>query len=276
MYTGEQRQKSHSYDIPCHKVNLGWLASMKKSISTKTTSKPDKNESITVAQFLKRLKALQSAEAAESHSHLASDQEDVIMGVRMGHIFALAKEFIDMPLGEIEKLLESPIHEARVGAVSIMDFQARRKKTSQERRKELFDLYIRRHDRINSWDLVDRSAIYVVGGYLFDQPRDILYKLARSKDTWKRRTAIVSTAYFIRQDDVEDTFKIAEMLLNDDQDLIHKATGWMLRAAGEKDRQKLISFLDRFAASMPRVALRYALEHFDKKQRDHYLSLKKG
>lgn len=102
-----------------------------------------------------------------------------------------------------------------------------------------------------------------------------MYKLARSKDTWERRTAIVSTAYFIKKGDVDDTFKIAEILLNDDQDLIHKATGWMLRAAGDTDRQKLLGFLDQFASTMPRVALRYAAEHFDKKQRDHYLSMKK-
>jgi 3-methyladenine DNA glycosylase AlkD len=128
----------------------------------------------------------------------------VIMGVRMGQVFALAKEFIEMPLGEIEKLLESPIHEVRVGAVSIMDWQARSKKTTEERRKELFDLHIRRHDRINSWDLVDRSSPYVVGGYLFEKPRDILYKLARSKNISERRTAIVGTGYFIRQGDRMD------------------------------------------------------------------------
>ncbi|MGQ0603668.1 MAG: DNA alkylation repair protein, partial [Anaerolineales bacterium] len=103
------------------------------------------------------------------------------MGVRMGQAFALAKEFMGLPLTEIEKLLESPIHEARVGGVSIMDFQARSKKTSEARKRELYDLYLRRHDRINNWDLVDRSAIYVVGGYLFDKPRKALYKLARSK-----------------------------------------------------------------------------------------------
>jgi 3-methyladenine DNA glycosylase AlkD len=248
---------------------------MTKNTPAKISSKPDKKESLSAAQFVKRLKALRSSEAAKSHSHLASDQEDVIMGVRMGQVFALAKEFMDMPLGEIEKLLDSPIHEARVGAVSIMDFQARSKKTPEIRRKELFDLYIKRHDRINTWDLVDRSAPYVVGGYLFDQPRKILYKLARSKNMPERRTAIVSTGYFIRQGDVEDTFKIAEMLINDEQDLIHKATGWMLRAAGGVDRQKLLNFLDKYAASMPRTTLRYATEHFDKKQRDHYLSLKK-
>jgi 3-methyladenine DNA glycosylase AlkD len=226
-------------------------------------------------EFLKRLKALRSSSVAKSHDHLASD-DDVILGVRMGQVFILAKEFMDMSLAEVEKLLESPIHEARVGAVSIMDFQARSKKTTEARRKELFDLYIKRHDRINTWDLVDRSAPYVVGGYLRDKPRRILYKLARSKKMPERRTAIVSTGYFIRQGDVEDTFKIAEMLIDDQQDLIHKATGWMLRAAGGVDRQRLLSFLDKYAGSMPRTTLRYATEHFDKRQRDHYLDMKKG
>ena len=225
-------------------------------------------------EFLKKLEALRSSKIAKAHDHLASDEDDVILGVRMGQVFALAKEFMDMPLGEVEKLLESPIHEARVGAVSIMDFQARSKKTTEARRKELFDLYIKRHDRIDTWDLVDRSAPYVVGGYLFDKPRKILYKLARSKKMPERRTAIVSTGFFIRQGDVDDTFKIGEMLIEDEHDLIHKATGWMLRAAGDVDRKKLLTFLDSYAASMPRTTLRYATEHFDKKQRDKYLERK--
>jgi 3-methyladenine DNA glycosylase AlkD len=175
----------------------------------------------------------------------------------------------------VEKLLESSIHEARVGAVSIMDFQARSKKTTEPRRKELFDLYIKRHDRINTWDLVDRSAPYVVGGYLLDKPRKILYKLARSTRMPERRTAIVSTGYFIRQGDVEDTFKLAEMLIDDKEDLIHKATGWMLRAAGDVDRPKLLAFLAHHAASMPRVTLRYATEHLDKKQKVQYAEMKR-
>ncbi len=230
---------------------------------------------LTADEFVKGLNALSSSSVAKSHNHLASDDGDVILGVRMGQVFALAKEFVDMPLREVEKLLESTIHEARVGAVSIMDFQARSKKTTEARKKELFDLYIKRHDRINTWDLVDRSAPYVVGGYLFDKPRKILYKLARSRKMPERRTAIVSTGYFIRQGDVEDTFKIAEMLLDDKEDLIHKATGWMLRAAGDVDRQTLVDFLETYAASMPRVTLRYTTEHFDKKQREKYLQMKK-
>jgi 3-methyladenine DNA glycosylase AlkD len=192
----------------------------------------------------------------------------------MGDVFALAKKYMDLPLSEIEKLLESEVHEARVGAVSIMDFQARNKKTTAPRRKELFDLYLRRHDRINNWDLVDRSAPYVVGGYLADKPRKVLYRLARSKDVWERRTAIVSTFYFIRQGEVDDAFKIAELLVKDDHDLIHKAAGGWLREAGKKDRSRLLAFLDQHAATMPRTMLRYAIEHLDKKRRDYYLKLK--
>lgn len=224
--------------------------------------------------FLKKLKAARSPAIAKSHSHLAAESDDAVLGVRMGQVFALAKEYVDMPLGEVESMLESPIHEMRVGAVSIMDFQARSKKTTEARRKELFDLYIRRHDRINTWDLVDRSAPWVVGSYLMDKPRRVLYKLARSKRMPERRTAIVSTLYFIGNGDVDDAFKLAEMLLHDKEDLIHKAVGWALRFAGDKDRQRLRRFLDKHAATMPRVTLRYATEHFDRKLREKYMKMK--
>ena len=159
------------------------------------------------AEFVKGLELHRPA-AVTGKNYVKTDKDDLFMGVRMGQVFALAKEFMAMPPGEISKLLDSPIHEARVGAVSIMDFQARDKKTPESRRKELFNLYLRRHDRINSWGMVDRAAPYVVGGYLSDKPRDVLYKLARSRNIWERRTAIVSTYFFIRQNDVADTFKI--------------------------------------------------------------------
>ena len=228
----------------------------------------------TAKQFAERLEALRSPTVAKAHGHLASDDDDAILGVRMGQVFALAKEFMDMPLDEVERMLESPFHEMRVGAVSIMDFQARSKKTTDEQKKKLFDLYIRRHDRINTWDLVDRSAPWVVGSYLMDKPRKVLYKLAKSKRMAERRTAIVSTLFFIGKGDVEDAFKLAELMLYDKEDLIHKANGWALRFAGDKDRKQLLKFLDRHAADMPRVTLRYAIEKFDKKQREHYLKLK--
>jgi 3-methyladenine DNA glycosylase AlkD len=217
---------------------------------------------LSAKEFIKRLELL------------ASKKDNGIDGLGMGQVFALAKEFMDAPLSEVEKLLNSPVHKVRVGGVSIMDFQARGKKTTDERKKELFDLYIRKHDRINTWDLVDRSGIWVVGGYLFDKPRKVLYKLAKSKFMPERRTAIVATLFFIGRKDVDDAFKLAELMLYDKEDLIHKANGWALRFAGDKDRKQLVKFLDKYAASMPRVTLRYALEHFDKKQREHYMNKK--
>src|SRR6185369_12379890 len=161
-------------------------------------------------------------------------------------------------------------YEVRLGGVSIMDFQARDKKATPEKKKALFDLYINRHDRINNWDLVDRSAPFVVGGYLFDKPRKILYKLAKSKNVWERRTAIVSTYFFIRQNDIDDTFKIAELLIDDKHDLINKAVGSWVREAGKRDKLKLLSFLDQYAAVMPRVTLRYAVEKLNPKQKEFY------
>lgn len=236
----------------------------------------------TAMQFVEKLQTFRSQDELKKIKGYfkTSDGQygegDEFMGVRMGQIFALAKAFIEMLPGEIEKLLESPVHEVRVGGVSIMDFQARNKKTAEERKKALFDLYINRHHRINNWDLVDRAAPYVVGGYLFDKPRKILYKLARSKNIWERRTAIVSTYYFIRQGEVTDTFNIAEILLYDKEDLVHKATGGWLREAGKKDQKKLLGFLDKYAATMPRTTLRYAIEHLSKKQREQYLGMKLG
>jgi 3-methyladenine DNA glycosylase AlkD len=199
---------------------------------------------------------------------------DVFVGVRMRDVFALAKEFVDMPPDEIESLLESPVHEVRAGALSIMDKASRRKRTSPARRKELFDLYLRRTDRIDNWDLVDLAAPYVVGGYLFDKPRDVLYELARSDNLWERRTAMLSTLYFARQRDLDDVYGVAEALLHDDHDLIHKAVGGMLREAGKHDRPRLLAFLDEHAASMPRTMLRYAVEHLDSDQRAHYRNLR--
>lgn len=234
----------------------------------------------TADQFLENLMSLRSAaELKKIRRYFKSAageyaEGDEFIGVRMGQVFSLAKDFQEMSPREIEKLLENPIHEVRAGAVSIMDFQARNRKTSARRKKELFDLYLRRHDRINNWDLVDRSAPHVVGGYLSDKPRKVLYKLARSRNVWKRRTAIVSTWYFIRQGDIEDTFRLAELLLADGHDLIHKAAGGWLREAGKRDRQRLMDFLDRHAAKMPRTFLRYAIEHLDKKTRDYYLNLR--
>lgn len=230
-------------------------------------------------QFVTKLKTFQSDKELEKiQRYFKSDSQDnQIIGVRMKRIFDLAKENTDMSLDEVERLLENPYYEARMGAVSIMDFQAKRKKITGVQHKKLFDLYINRHDRINTWDFVDRAAQHVIGGYLFDfnKPRDILYKLAKSDNVWERRTAIVSTSYFIKKGDLEDTFRIAELLLNDDHEMIHKAVGSWIRHAGKQDEQKLLEFLDQHAAKMPRTMLRYATEKLDKEQKRHYRSLKK-
>jgi len=250
------------------------MASIKKSKSVETKSRI--KSALTSTAFLTKLREKQSDIELEKILKYFKEQDgshsrDKFMGVKMGQVFALAKEFMTMDLKEVEKLLESPIHEARVGAVSIMDFQARDKKTPDAQKEKLFKLYINRHDRINNWDLVDRSAPYVVGGHLYDKSRKILYTLARSKDPWERRTSIVATYYFIRNGEVSDTFKIAEILVHDKHDLINKATGSWLRTAGIKDPERLMEFLDQYAATMPRVTLRYALEHQSKRIKEYYM-----
>jgi 3-methyladenine DNA glycosylase AlkD len=230
---------------------------------------------LTAKKFTDQLKAFQSTAELKNVQRFFRDEGSAnkFLGIRMANIFALAKEFTEMPLTEIAKLLQNEYYEIRMGAVSIMDFKARQKTTTPACKKQLFELYIKRHDRINNWDLVDRSAPYVVGGYLFDKPRTILYKLAKSKNVWERRTAIVSTYFFIRQKDVSDTFNIAAILVQDEHDFIQKAVGSWIREAGKKDKLPLIEFLDQFAGSMPRTMLRYAIEKLDKKEKDYYLAV---
>lgn len=230
--------------------------------------------------FLERLQELQSDDELQKIQRYFKSGAgqygagDRFIGVRMGHVFALAKEFLLMAPDEIEKLLESDIHEARAGALSIMAKQYGRRSTTDARREELFGLYLRRHDRINNWDLVDLAAWHVVGPHLLARPRDILYRLARSENLWERRTAILATFAFIRRGEVDDTLAIAEILLDDREDLIHKAVGGMLRALGDKHRPQLVAFLDAHAAIMPRTVLRYALEHFDKEDRGRFMGLR--
>lgn len=196
---------------------------------------------------------------------------DVFMGVRMGHVFDTAKQFVAMEPDEIEILLESDIHEHRAGAVSIMAKQYRLRNAAPERRQALYDLYLRRHDRINNWDLVDLGAWHVVGAHLVTRPRDILYALARSEIIWERRTAVLATYAFIRDRDYGDTLALCKTLLADPEDLIHKACGWMLRTIGA-DTPELIGFLDKHAGAMPRTMLRATLEKFDSESRAKYMS----
>ncbi|TGL58522.1 DNA alkylation repair protein [Leptospira ognonensis] len=196
---------------------------------------------LTEKNFLNNLKSLKSAKELPKVKRYFTEKtkDDKFIGIRMAAIFKLAKQYSEMEHSEVLKLLRSEFYEARMGAVSIMDFQARKKNATSERKKALFEMYIHNHQWINNWDLIDRSAPYVIGGYLYDKPRNILYKLAKSKNIWERRTAIVSTYFFIRQNDLADTFKIAEILRNDQQDLIQRAVGSWIREAG-KNRFKNI------------------------------------
>jgi 3-methyladenine DNA glycosylase AlkD len=222
----------------------------------------------TSKEFLSELAPMQ----AEFHlTGNSKSGEPSSYDIPMADIFSLAKKYIAMPLQEVKTLLGSKYHEVRVGAVSIMDFKARDKKVSPSTKKELYELYINNHNKINNWDLVDRSAPYVVGGYLFDKSRAPLYKLAKSKNVWERRTAIVATYFFIRQNEIDDTFKIAELLVYDKEHFVNTAVGSWIREAGKRDEKRLVDFINKHFEKMPRVTLRYAVEKLDKKIREAYL-----
>ncbi len=232
---------------------------------------------LTAEEFVNELTSLQSdAEKKKIRRYFKDDDPDNrVIGVRMKKTFDLAKEFSkQMPVQEIEKLLESPFYEGRMGAVSVMDFQVRPKHASEEYRKERFDLYLNRHDRINNWDFVDRAAPRVIGSYLYDheKPKDILYKLAKSENPWERRTAIVSTAWFIKKGELDDTFKLAEMLLNDEHEYVQKAIGTWVRHAGKQDKDRLLEFLEQYAAEIQPSTLTIMMEKLDKKQKEYFRS----
>ncbi|PSL03381.1 DNA alkylation repair protein [Cecembia rubra] len=186
-------------------------------------------------------------------------------------IFDLAKEHKDMPTIEAIKLLRNSDYDQRLGAVSILDWKARNTKITEKEKEEIYNAYIENHKWINDWGLVDRAAPYVIGGYLHNKDRKPLYKLAKSKLPMERRTAIVSTYYFIRQNDIEDTFKIAEILVNDQDEYVQMAVGSWIREAGKKNSTYLIKFLDKFASIMNRKCLRYAVEKLDNRTKQKYL-----
>ncbi|WP_339709872.1 DNA alkylation repair protein [uncultured Kriegella sp.] len=188
-------------------------------------------------------------------------------------LFSLAKEFQHIPVSEVVKLLKDKEYDHRLGAVAILDFKARDKKTSTKEKQDCYHAYIDNHKWIDDWGLVDRAAPYVVGGYLHGKDKKVLYTLAKSENPMERRTAIVSTYYFIRKNKIEDTFRISEILVNDADEYVQKAVGSWIREAGKRNEEKLKSFLNQYAATMPRVMLRYAIEKFDKETRARYLNL---
>jgi len=195
--------------------------------------------------------------------------KDVFVGLRVATLRQLARDYRELPLAEVEALLHSEIHEARSLALLILGLVVHR--APDATRRLVYDFYLANTRHVNSWDLVDVSAPGLVGAYLVDKSRKPLYRLARSSMLWERRIAIVATQHFIRLDDFADTLKIAHMLLPDKEDLIHKAAGWMLREVGERDQPALETFLKQHCRKMPRTMLRYAVEHFGKKDREAYL-----
>lgn len=203
-------------------------------------------------------------------------QHDQFLAIKVPAIRLVSKEYANLSLKDIEAVLESPFHEMRLLAVIIMANQAKSRRTTDAQRKALYDLYLRRTDRINNWDIVDTSCRDVVGEYILEHPEktDVLRKLAVSPDIWERRIAMVSTWAMIRKNQLDVPYEIAEKLLADKHDLIHKAVGWMLRSAGDKDQDRLRAFLTKHIAHIPRTALRYAIEHFDVEERKYFLALR--
>lgn len=194
---------------------------------------------------------------------------DVFLGIKVPQLRALAKTLRGTPLPTIDQLLETEIHEQRVLALLLlMDFYARGDAVAQE---AAYSLYLGRTAYINNWDLVDISAPYIVGHYLAGRTRTPLYELVRSASLWERRIAIIATFHFIRLNQFDDTLKLAELLLGDSHDLIHKAVGWMLREVGKRDQAAEEAFLLPRYHRMPRTMLRYAIERFPEPRRKAYL-----
>ena len=196
-------------------------------------------------------------------------ENDQFIGVNVPTIRIIAKKFATLSLEEIRNLLESPINEERLLALFILVDQY--KKADTETQEKLYQFYLNNLQYVNNWNLVDASAHVIVGAHLFSRDREQILTLAQSNNMWHRRIAMVSTFFFIRNNDLEWTFKIATLLLNDTHDLIHKAVGWMLREAGKRDSNALAAFLDQHVSHMPRTMLRYAIEKFPEEKRKSYL-----
>jgi len=198
---------------------------------------------------------------------------DRFIGVSLPAQRRIAKKHRDTPAGDLAQLLCSEIHEHRSTALLIMVEAAKLKSCSDDRRREFRRLYLDHLDYVNNWDLVDTSAHYVLGPWMLSEPeqRTLLYKFARSENLWHQRIAIMTTFAFIRAGEFEDTFDIADLLLDHPHDLIHKAVGWMLREVGNRDRKAEEQFLKPRYNTMPRTMLRYAIEKFPEDLRQEYL-----
>lgn len=199
-------------------------------------------------------------------------EHDRFIGITMGNLRAVAKEFDLLSFDDLEKLLFSKINEER--ALALIILVNRFKRSDETGKKEIYDFYMKNLSCVNNWNLVDVSAHLIVGAYLLDKDKTILFDLAKSEDLWERRVAMVSTWFFIKHNQLSVTFELAELLLKDTHDLMHKAVGWMLREAGKKDFDQLVLFLEKHATKMPRTMLRYSIERFPEQQRQYFLKKK--
>jgi len=197
-------------------------------------------------------------------------EHDQFIGVTVPNIRKIARQFSDIPVTEVQELIQSSINEERLLALIILTNQYQ--KGNLEVKEKIYQFYFSNLKYVNNWNLVDTSAHLIIGAHLLDSDKKILFELSKSEIMWYRRIAIVSTWYFIRNHQLVWTFKIAKALINDHHDLIHKATGWMLREAGKRDANQLTNFLDQYATLMPRTMLRYAIEKLPKEKRKYYLS----
>ena len=196
---------------------------------------------------------------------------DKFIGVVVPDQRKIAKRFQSLPQAEITKLLDSKFHECRLTGLFILVGQYEKSQTAKQQ-KEIYEYYVRKLDRVNNWDLVDGSCHKIMGPYLFEKSRKPLLKLAKARNLWKNRVAIVTTYYFIKRDDLATTLEISEILLNHEHDLIQKAVGWMLRELGKQNEAVLSGFLKQHAANMPRTMLRYAIEKLPKTKRDKLMA----
>jgi 3-methyladenine DNA glycosylase AlkD len=194
---------------------------------------------------------------------------DVFLGIAVPELRKLSRSYRDLPLAVTETLLKSPIHEERLLALLILVLAYT--KADANTQQQIYGLYLKNTAFINNWDLVDASAHYIVGAFLWDRSKKPLYRLAKSKSLWERRIAIMATFHFIRQGSFAETLKIADILIVDQEDLIHKAVGWMLREVGKRDLRTEEEFLKPRYKDMPRTMLRYAIEKFPTAKRQRYL-----
>ncbi|OGF33516.1 DNA alkylation repair protein [Candidatus Falkowbacteria bacterium RIFOXYA2_FULL_35_8] len=194
---------------------------------------------------------------------------DRFLGINMGEQRRIAKEFKDLELTEVQKLLKNKFHEERMTALLILVYKFA--EADEKLRKQIFEVYLKNTKYINNWDLVDVTAPRIVGSYLIDKERKVLYKMARSKNLWQKRIAVLATFIFIKEKQFEDSLNIAKILLNDKHDLIHKAVGWMLREVGNQEQAVEEKFLQKYYKKMPRTMFRYAIEKFEEGKRQRYL-----